>query len=162
MAEQKKTAVISTFKDGRFTYEQRWVDCGSKKCKRCSGDGGRTPSHGPYWYLCHSVGCRWVRSYIGKVLDLKKHRDENGNFIRQVDLMDTPDLPAESAIPFLAKNPSVDSQRQFKPHLVGDPPTPLGPPQSELEGLNCGSPDAPRGRDVTCRPRPKPPEQESS
>jgi hypothetical protein len=42
------------------------VNCGKGACKRCGG--GRSPSHGPYWYAYYWQDGRTRSKYIGKEL----------------------------------------------------------------------------------------------
>jgi len=60
------------------SYELRYVDCGKTNCSRCSTPDIRTPSHGPYWYLCVSHKGKWRRIYIGKDLDTSLFIDAYG------------------------------------------------------------------------------------
>lgn len=76
-----KRMVISTIKVGRRTYEQRLNLCGKGNCKTCYpplGEEHGRPGHGPYWYLCCMRGRRWVRVYIGKVLNTELYVGADG------------------------------------------------------------------------------------
>jgi hypothetical protein len=71
-------AIISTFKQGNRTYEQRLNDCGKLACRKCGGPDRRKPSHGPYWYLCISIRRSWTRLYLGKECDTTRFVDAAG------------------------------------------------------------------------------------
>lgn len=107
MTEQAKPSLVSRFKDGHLTYEQRFVDCGNPKCSKCGEPGQRRPSHGPYWYLCAPVKGLWVRLYVGKVLDLTKHRTDSGTLTsyQQTEIFDQDEERGALGLP--AKNPST-------------------------------------------------------
>lgn len=66
------SAVVTTFKQGKRTYERRYIDCGKQNCRRCTTATGRVASHGPYWYLCFARKGKWFRVYLGKVLDTSR------------------------------------------------------------------------------------------
>jgi len=66
---------------GLRTYELRYNRCHKKTCTVCYGrqfDYAGPPGHGPYWYLCFTHGSKWVRLYIGKILDTKKFIADDG------------------------------------------------------------------------------------
>lgn len=65
-------AVVTVFREGRRTYERRYVDCGKTNCRRCTTAAGRIASHGPYWYLCFARRGKWYRVYLGKILDTSR------------------------------------------------------------------------------------------
>jgi hypothetical protein len=73
--------VVDTVKVGSRTYEQRWNLCGKKTCTVCYPPHevavGRC-GHGPYWYLCLQHGRRWLRLYIGKVLNTERYIKGDG------------------------------------------------------------------------------------
>lgn len=63
--------------EGR-SYEQRLIDCRKPNCKKCSTQPARTPSHGPYWYLCAQTKSGWRRLYLGKTLNTSLYIRESG------------------------------------------------------------------------------------
>ncbi len=69
---------------GGAVYEQRWVRCGKGNCGLCraaeAGEDARR-GHGPYWYLSVKTSGGWRRIYVGKVLDTRKYRDQDGNIL---------------------------------------------------------------------------------
>lgn len=73
------SAVVTTFREGRRTYERRYVDCGKDNCRRCTTPTGRVASHGPYWYLCFLRKGKWFRVYLGKVLDTSRYVTKAGD-----------------------------------------------------------------------------------
>lgn len=71
-APGSSSAIVTVFRQGRRTYERRYVDCGKQNCRRCTTPTGRVASHGPYWYLCFARKGKWFRVYLGKVLDTSR------------------------------------------------------------------------------------------
>jgi len=113
--------VENVIKDRGITYEQRWVDCHRKNCSRCSTFPSRTPSHGPYWYLCIRADRGWRRVYIGKVLDTGRFRLDNGD-------IDWPALVAHFSA--LRKKRATRAGAQPPPPAGGGEP-PLTPPNPD-------------------------------
>lgn len=77
-APSRTSAVVSAFSQSGRHYESRRNDCGKLNCTKCGGEGRRTPSHGPYWYLCAMRRGQWHRIYLGKELDTTKYVTPNG------------------------------------------------------------------------------------
>lgn len=66
--------VQQVLKQGKVTYEQQRVRCGKQSCAICKMPQGTENGHGPYWYMSFNALGRERRAYIGKDLDLRKHR----------------------------------------------------------------------------------------
>lgn len=76
---------------GGIQYEEKLVNCGRRTCTNCFPDadrfpigteynGRRRPTHGPYWYMILRVRSGGlIRVYLGKDLDTKAYRLENGD-----------------------------------------------------------------------------------
>jgi len=71
-------SVVASFSAPGRHYEARLNDCGKVNCSKCGGAGRRTPSHGPYWYLCVQSRGQWRRIYLGKELDTARFITSNG------------------------------------------------------------------------------------
>jgi hypothetical protein len=74
--------VAKTVKVGGRMYEQRFVRCGKRNCGRCypaDGEALGRVGHGPYWYLCVTVGRRMRRAYIGSDLDTQRYVRDDGS-----------------------------------------------------------------------------------
>lgn len=68
------------FQDGPVTYVRRYSKCSNPRCKRCATAELPSQTHGPYWYLIAQLGKRTWTAYIGKTLDTRKFRREDGTF----------------------------------------------------------------------------------
>lgn len=73
--------VVQVLKVGRRVYELRFNRCGRTNCGVCYPSPGEPPGrvgHGPYWYLCATRGRKWVRVYLGKVLNTEVYVTPEG------------------------------------------------------------------------------------
>lgn len=99
---------------GNRIYELQFVDCGKTACSRCNTPDGRKGSHGPYWYMCFSLGKKWRRVYIGKNLKTDRYILPDG----RLDLATINGPHAQSTV--LDKPP--ESSKDTKEHLAPSSP----------------------------------------
>lgn len=115
--------------EGR-SYEQRLIDCRKPSCKRCGTSPTRTPSHGPYWYLCAQTKAGWRRLYLGKSLNTQLYIRESGAI----------DWPAYAADRRRKKTPAPDTAQNSNSQAEIDKPNTS---TSQPSSTHSGNPPAP-------------------
>ena len=81
--------------------------CGKPNCRKCATQNEGVKGHGPYWYMCISMNGRWVRLYLGKILDTSRYRFPNG-------IIDWPWVKSKKRIRPTPPEPDVDHGRAFE------------------------------------------------